>query len=115
MSTNPGVKPQDFAAQLSIETFPQYFRKNGIMVRRDSPTTGVMIKLPAPKASIPNSIDPLTQDTYPSRERFDAYLIDFELSDQDTYNQFFTTYCKNASYMHSRFQERQGGQLTINH
>ncbi len=89
-----------------MEQYPQYFRKEGTIIRRDGPTTGVIIKLPAHGKNMPNSLDTITHDIYPTRERLDQELMNYEVSDEKKFNEFLDTYFKNASYMSSRFYQK---------
>jgi hypothetical protein len=92
------------------EKFPMFFRKAGTIIRRDSPTTGVVIRIPEPHRHRPNSLDDCT---YPTRERFDEYLIDFEITDAEKYDEFLRTYFSNAIYMDSLYKMKRNPQLTI--
>lgn len=98
-----------------METFPQYFLKDGRCIRRESPTTGIEVQIPAAGKNLPLICTPVT---YPTRERMDAALIEMEIADQDIYEQFIITLCQQAAHFRVlltqvREARRTGGQLHI--
>lgn len=70
--------------------YPQYYRKDGRCVKRESETTGREVRIPdTAKKQLPLILSDIT---YPTRDRFDQELEGMDQVDQDMWEQYIQAF-----------------------
>lgn len=78
---------------METPTYPKFYRKEGYCLKRESDTTTIEVRVPAPHQSIPLSHIP---GTYPTKERLDDQVASMEEVDQDVYEDYLGTFFAQA-------------------
>jgi len=85
--------------------YPQFYRKGGLCMKRESDTTTLDVIIPEPGKYRPNCLPETT--AYPSKERLDAEVSRMEKVDEDVYESYLATYFQTAAEGRAKLNHRR--------